>query len=74
MMEICRNKKTNKVFVHLEQSDDGRALMVTPHGQDKALEYNLFTEPAQVDDAGKILDKGLINHEQYDIYQKYQKL
>jgi len=54
-MEICKNKKSGSIFVYLDEQEDGRALMISPHGEVKALEYHLFTEPTEVDENAKDL-------------------
>ena len=51
-MKICKNKKTGNVFIYLYEIDSAKALMITPHGDMKALEHDLFTEPTEVDDKG----------------------
>lgn len=71
-MEICKNINTGHAFVHLDEQDNNQALMITPQGILKKLEYNLFTEPVEVDDKDA-LEKGEINSTQYDIYNKYSR-
>ena len=71
-MEICKNINTGQVFVHLDEQDNNQALMITPQGIVKALEYDLFTEPMEVE--GKdALEKGEINATQYKIYNQYRQ-
>jgi len=71
-MEICENKLTGAVFVYLDEQEDGRALMISPQGNVKALEYHLFTEPTEVDEDIKVLiAKGRITDRQLDIYRQY---
>lgn len=69
-MEICNNMKTGQVFVYLDSQDKDKALMITPNGVVMALEYNLFTEPVEVED-GDALANGVINRAQYNIYSQY---
>jgi len=69
-MEICSNLKTGQTFIHLYSQDSGNALMITPNGIVLELEYDLFTEPVDVDD-GEALAKGTINQAQYNIYSQY---
>jgi hypothetical protein len=71
-MEICNNKKTGQTFIHLDEQDNDQALMITPQGAVKALEYGLFTEPAEVDEE-EVLAQGVINRKQYDIYSQYYR-
>jgi hypothetical protein len=71
-MEICKNKKTGSIFVYLDEQEDGRALMISPQGDVKALEYHLFTEPTEVDeDAKDLLLQGQLTDKQFDIYIQY---
>ncbi|BBO66102.1 hypothetical protein DSCA_00320 [Desulfosarcina alkanivorans] len=71
-MEICNNIKTGQAFIHLDVRDNDQALMITPQGVVKALEYDLFTEPVEVDEK-EILSEGKINHTQYNIYNQYRQ-
>ena len=57
IMEICKNINTGQVFVHLDEQDNNQALMITPQGIVKELEYDLFTEPVEVE--GKMLWKNV---------------
>jgi hypothetical protein len=50
IMEICKNINTGQVFVHLDEQENNQALMITPQGIVKALEYDLFSEPVEVED------------------------
>jgi len=69
-MEICKNKKTGQSFVHLDEDENGQALMITPQGTVKALEYDLFTEPIEIEDDQAVNDEK-INATQYDVYNRY---
>ena len=69
-MEICKNRTTGEAFVHLDVQDNNQALMITPQGAVKALEYDFFTEPVEVEDKDA-LEKGGINSTQYAIYNQY---
>jgi hypothetical protein len=71
-LEVCRNKQTDQVFVHLEQQDKDKALMITPNGIVMALNYELFTEPFETE-YEEALANGLINRAQYNIYSQYRK-
>ena len=72
VMEICTNKNTGQTFIHLDVEDKNQALMITPQGVVKALQYDLFTEPVDVEDA-EALEKGGINSAQYAIYNQYSQ-
>ena len=66
-MEICSNKKTGQTFIHLEEHGNDQALMITPQGTVKILEYGLFTEPTEVDES-EVLANGKISRRQFNIY------
>jgi len=72
-MELCENKKTGQAFVYLDEDENGQALMITPQGAVKALEYDLFTEPIQVEDDQAVQDEK-INATQYDVYNRYRQV
>lgn len=71
-MEICKNKKTGKTFVYLDEEDNGQLLMITPDGSVKALEPDLFTEPVEIDkeEKLKVEDQGLISNAQIAVYHQ----
>jgi hypothetical protein len=73
VMEICKNKKTGRVFIYLDEIDSGHALMITPLGDVKELEHDLFTNPIEVDDEEMLLIQGRINNRQYHIYNQYNQ-
>lgn len=72
-MEICRNKKTGQGFIYLTEQDKEQALMITPHGDVKALEHDLFTEPVEFDDDELLVTQGQINSKQYSVYKRYHQ-
>jgi len=73
-MEICKNKKSGAAFVHLREQKDGRALMISPHGEVKALEYHLFTEPTEIElERNDLILEGLLTNEQVDVYEQYMQ-
>jgi hypothetical protein len=72
-VEVCLNKKTAKVFIYLDDNKEGQALMITPQGDVKALEQDLFTEPVDIDSAEASLAQGDINQAQYELYRKYRQ-
>ena len=69
-MEICKNINSGKAFVLLDAQDNIQAQMITPQGVVKELEYDLFTEPIEVE-SREALKKGEINSTQYEIYHQY---
>jgi hypothetical protein len=72
-MKICKNKKTGHVFIYLDEIDSEKALMVTPLGDMKELEHDLFTVPTEIDDEGELLTQGQISNEQYNAYNQYHR-
>lgn len=74
-MEICKNTKTGKTFVYLDDEYNGQMLMVTPDGAVKALEADLFTEPVEIDDDEEetVVGQGLVNDTQYAVYHRYHQ-
>jgi hypothetical protein len=73
-MEICKNRKTGAVFVYLDEQEDGRALLISPQGNVKALEYQLFTELNEVDEElDTLISQNRITDIQLDIYKQYFK-
>ncbi len=71
-MEICNNKETGHTFIHLEAQSNDQALMITPQGTVKVLEYDLFTEPTEVDES-EVLAKGKITRKQFNIFNQYRR-
>lgn len=69
-MEICKNKDTDQVFVHLDAERKDKALLITPNGIVLALNYELFTELVEIE-SEEALDAGLINRAQYNVYKDY---
>jgi hypothetical protein len=69
-MVILNNKATDQGFVHLDAEGVDKARLINPNGIVLDLNYDLFTEPVEVD-AEKALEDGLINRAQYNIYSHY---
>jgi hypothetical protein len=72
-MEICKNKMTGQPFIHITEKDHKRSLMITPHGDIKALEMELFTEPIYVEDEGISRESAGVTLEQYATYRQYMQ-
>jgi hypothetical protein len=70
-MVICKNKKSGQAFIYLDENEKGKILMVTPDGDVKALEPDLFTEPIAFEEGDKLVTLGQITDKQFDIYNKY---
>ena len=73
-MEICKNKITGKAFIYLDDDEYGMALMITPQGEIKALEHDLFTEPAEIDDVDSLPEQYHLTDAQYDVYREYDQM
>lgn len=71
-MEICNNKQTGQVFVHLETQGKDKALMITPNGIVMALNFDLFTDPVEIEDE-EALSNGMVNRAQYNIFSQYHE-
>ena len=69
-LEICSNKQTDKVFVHLKPQDKDKGLMITPNGVVMALNYDLFTETVEIEEE-EALANGVINRAQYNVHSQY---
>ena len=70
-MKICNNKKSSKIFICVDVSNNGMGLMISPNGDVKALEKRLFTDPTEGEDPEILLEEGLITKEQYKVFIAY---
>jgi len=70
VLTLYRNRSSGKYFVFLEEEDAGKILLVTPTGQIKALERNLF-ESALEEKEKQAVSRGLISAEQAKCYREY---
>jgi hypothetical protein len=70
-MEFCRNKSSGKYFIYIEDTADGKLLLITPHAEIKALNPPLFDEPKR-ENNDDLLDLGLINERQLLRYHEYE--
>lgn len=70
-MEICKNKRTGKVFIYLDDQGDGQALMITPQGVVLSLDHDLFTDPIEIENGKELMDQGHISPDQYNLYHQY---
>jgi hypothetical protein len=69
-MEFCKNRRTGKYFVHIEDRPDGKVLLVTPLAEIKALDSSLFDELEEQNPDGP-LSRGLVNKQQLRRYHKF---
>lgn len=69
-MDIFKNKTSGKCFIHIEDAENGEALFVTPLGELKILELNLFESQGSVGEKS-LLRRGLISQLQVERFHKY---
>ena len=69
-MEFCKNKRTGKYFVYIEDRPDGKFLLVTPRAEIKSLDPSLFDEPDE-QNPDDLLSRGLLNEQQLRRYHKF---
>jgi hypothetical protein len=72
-MDICKNKRTGKYFIYINETVNEEALFVTPNAEIKNLKLKIFTdEPEECSEAG-LLEKNLITKEQLQMFHEYKK-
>ena len=72
-MDICKNKRTGKYFIYINETVNEEALFVTPNAEILNLKLKFFTdEPEECSEAG-LLEKNLITKEQLQMFHKYKK-
>lgn len=69
-MEVCKNKASGKYFLLIEETDDGKLLLVIPNGEVKELDPPLFEDTEELD-IDYCLNTGLIASRQIDGYKKF---
>jgi hypothetical protein len=70
IINICKNKTSGKSFIYIEDIDTDRALLVTPEGEIKPLEYSLFDEPEE-ENKEHCLSQKLITKQQLKQYHEF---
>ena len=70
IINICQNKTSGKSFIYIEDIDTDRALLVTPEGEIKPLEYSLFDEPEE-ENKERCLSQKLITKQQLKQYHEF---
>ena len=68
-MLICKNKASGDCFVYVEDTEDGKALLILPQGQAKSLKLDLFEHPEE-GEGENFLASGLITSHQNERYQQ----
>lgn len=69
-ISVYRNKASNKYFIFIEDTNDGKALMVTPESTIKALALDLFEESDDTD-RNYLLSHDLISEGQIAKYDEF---
>jgi hypothetical protein len=67
---VCKNIKSSKTFIVLDDINDDEILLVTPLRETKTLRKEYFTD-YEYKDFNELLKNHLIESEQIDIYTKY---
>ncbi len=69
---ICRNKKSGKFFIHIEDTEDGLGLYITPEPKIKPLNQELFEDEIKLDiHSNKV--SNLISKDQLAMFFLYTK-
>ena len=68
-MEVCKNKASEKYFLLIEETDDGKLLLVIPNGEVKELDPPLFEDIEELD-IDYCLNSGFASR-QIDGYKKF---
>jgi len=69
-INICKNKSSEKSFIYIEDINSDKALLVTPKGEIKSLEYSLFNVPEEKN-TDYCLSQGLITKQQLKQYHEF---
>lgn len=69
-MELYQNKSSGKYFILIEETPDGKLLLVTPSAEIKQLSPTLFGAVQELE-AEDLLSRNLISSEQIDRYNKF---
>ncbi len=69
-MEMCKNKASGKYFLFIEETGDGKLLLVIPNGEVKALDPVLFEDVEELD-IDYCLNTGLIALQQIAGHKKF---
>ena len=71
-MNVCRNLKSGKYFILIQEVDWDRIKTVTPLNQIKILERQLFADGVDGSEA-HFLRSGLIRRKQLKVYNDYER-
>ena len=67
-MQICKNRKSGKHFIYIQDEGNGKASVVLPTGEIKSLKLSLFEEPEEGNEKD-FLSRGLITNRQIKKYR-----
>jgi hypothetical protein len=71
-MNLFKNKASGKYFIHIEDVGNDEALFITPLGDLKFLELNLFSSQESVDE-DLYLRRDIVTRLQVERYHKYME-
>jgi hypothetical protein len=76
-MLVCRNKKSGKYFIHIEDFENETALFVSPSDTENKprilpLQLELFEEPEELEEEA-LMSQGLISIEQSEKYHRHRE-
>ena len=66
----CKNNKSGKYFLFIEENNDEEFLLVTPIGEVKSLEPSMFGDMDEVN-VIDLLNNGLLTQQQIDGYENF---
>ena len=67
MMDVYKNKASGKYFICVAELGEGRALLITPLGDTKALDLSLFHDH-EILDSDDLLESDTVNRQQLERY------
>ena len=71
-IEFCINKSSGKYFIYIQHSGEKEALLITPLGEIKSLNMDLFELPEE-NDANRLLSEGLVTEKQIERWKLYNE-
>ena len=72
-MNICKNKRTGKYFIYINDTVNEEALFVTPNAEIKNLKLDIFTDEPEEYTEASLLENNLITKEQFQKFNEYKK-
>ena len=71
-MEVCKNKRSNRYFIYIQNTGSGEVLLVTPEAQIKSLKSHLFEEIEEKEE-NYLIQSNLLSREQIQRLNDYKK-